>query len=87
MLAWGGCCSRCAKSEGESCAGDWNFGGTCAQGLSCFKHCGNRRCMKLTSDNKECIFPFKYVQIPVSYRIHSIKPKLLFKQKIRYTVV
>ena len=32
-----GCCDRCAKAEGESCAGEWGFSGTCAEGLTCVK--------------------------------------------------
>ncbi len=29
------CCPRCAKSEGESCRGKWNYLGDCDAGLEC----------------------------------------------------
>ncbi len=29
------CCPVCAKTEGESCGGEWNYLGKCDRGLNC----------------------------------------------------
>lgn len=30
-----GCCTVCAKVEGEACGGPWNLKGVCDKGLKC----------------------------------------------------
>ncbi len=52
-----GCCSVCAKAEGDVCAGNpwWGYG-ECAHGLFCHRTCDDCRTVK----ENDCIFPFKF---------------------------
>lgn len=51
-----GCCTTCAKPEGEVCGGPWgSSSGTCARGSRCLRNCACQ-----TVNYNECKFPFTY---------------------------